>query len=187
MKINPRQKSELKKILLDMGDEKDIGQMSVLESEDLNQNLTQQQRELRTMFRSMQVQNQAYLKDIRDTMLEGLKGLAEAIKDTRQQDWSGFFKDFPTLLSQIGDNTAGTKEVIQNLKWNASQQLRDVNGSPVNPAIAGFGITTTYDDIQLAYTGDNLTRVDYLQNGQVKARLVLTYSGDNLTEVARTI
>lgn len=117
------------------------------------------------------------------------KGFKELSKPQKQQDQSGFFKDFPTLLSQIGTNTGNTNALIQNLKWNASQQLRDVNGSPINPSISPFGITSTYDDIKLTnYDGNgNVGTVTYYQNNQVKAVLSLTYDGSgNLTDVTRS-
>lgn len=118
------------------------------------------------------------------------KGFKELSKPSKQQDFSGFFKDFPTLLSQIGGNTKDTSDLIRNLKWNASQQLRDVNGSPINPAIAGFGITSTYDDIKLTnYDGSgNVGTVTYYQNGNIKAQLSLTYDGSgNLIDATRVV
>lgn len=118
------------------------------------------------------------------------KGFKELSKPQKQQDQSGFFKDFPTLLTTIGTNTGNTNALIQNLKWNASQQLRDVNGSPINPAIAPFGITGTYDDVKLTnYDGNgNVGTVTYYQNGNVKAQLSLSYDGSgNLTDAQRVV
>lgn len=154
----------------------------------------QQMQELNFSLRKFKVEFANFVNKLADSLegnndsiIKGFTKLADTLKDSKPKDYSGFFKDFPTLLSQIGGNTKDTSELIRNLKWNASQQLRDVNGSPINPAIAGFGITSTYDDIQLTYTGSNLTQVNYYAQGALKARLVLTYSGSNLIEVQRTI
>lgn len=129
--------------------------------------------------------------EFQQALIKGLQELKQVLlrpqKSPIPEDWSGFFKDGPTMLSQIGQNTSNTSELIRNLKWNASQQIRDVNGSPVNPSIAPFGITGTYDDVVLAYTGSNLTGVTYKQGGQIKAVLALAYDGSsNLIEVTRT-
>lgn len=118
---------------------------------------------------------------------KGINSRIETLATAKpNKDLSGFFKDFSTQMGQWGTSAKNTEDLIRNLKWNASQQLRDVNGSPVNPAIAPFGITVSYDDIKLTYTGDNITQVDYYQANKLKATLVLTYSGDNLIEVNRT-
>lgn len=144
-------------------------------------------RKLKGEFASFIGQLSASLQAQNTALLKGVADLGKVFKEVKPQDNSGFFKDFPSLLADIGGNTKNTSELIRNLKWNASQQLRDVNGSPINPAIAGFGITATYDDVVLAYTGSNLTTVTYKQNGNVKAVLTLSYDGsDNLTEVVRT-
>lgn len=185
--LNSDQRKKARNLLLELGDERDAKEVSILESADLKETLTGSQQEIRTLVTKLHNLYLESFKEFQTQLLRGLVELTKVVKDQRQQDWSGFFKDFPTLLSQIGDNTKGTNDIIRNLKWNASQQLRDVNGSPINPAIAGFGITTTYDDVVLAYTGSNLTGVTYKQNGQIKAVLTLTYDGSsNLTEVSRT-
>lgn len=131
------------------------------------------------------------VSELQQAILKGLRDLQNALtqnakKSALPADWSGFFKDAPTMLAQIGQNTGGTQELIRNLKWNASQQIRDVNGSPINPAIAGFGITATFDDVKLTYTGSNITQVDYYAQNELRATLVLSYTGSNLTEVRRT-
>jgi hypothetical protein len=123
-------------------------------------------------------------------IIKGLKEIANQLKESKPKDYSGFFKDFPTMVQKLTSSSESTKqsaEIIRNLKWNASQQLRDVNGSPINPAIAAFSVTANYDDVRLTYTGDNVTQIDYYQTSNLKATLVLTYVGDNLTRVQRTV
>lgn len=124
--------------------------------------------------------------------LEELKGIFSVKNSTPMfsDDESGFFKDGPTMLAQIGTNTSQTADLIRNLKWNASQQLRDVNGSPINPSIAPFAITQTYDDVKLTnYDGSgNVGTITYYQNGNIRAQLTLTYDGSgNLTDVTRNL
>lgn len=105
----------------------------------------------------------------------------------KPKDLSGFFKDFSVLIEQGNKYSKDTSELIRNLKWNASQQIRDSNGSPIDPSIAPFGITKHYDDIQLTYSGSNISTVSYFANNVLLATLTLTYSGSNLTEVKRTV
>lgn len=49
--------------------------------------------------------------------------------------------------------------------------------------IRGFDIPE-YDEIELGYTGDNLTTVEYLEASAVVATLTLAYTGDKLTNVS---
>lgn len=118
-----------------------------------------------------------------------LEALANVLssRGSMDKDLSGFFKDFGVQLAQYSKSSQDTASLISNLKWNASQQLRDVNGSPINPAIAPFAVTVAYDDIDLLYDGDNnLTNVGYFQGGVLKAALLLTYDGSgNLATVLR--
>jgi hypothetical protein len=189
MNLNPETKKELKKILTGLSDETDAREMSVLETSDITATLERNNRDLKVALEKMATLYQKAFEDMQKGLLDGIQGLKTAMEGNKPADWSGFFKDMPTMLSQIGDNTKNTSELIRNLKWNASQQLRDVNGSPINPSIAGFGITATYDDIQLSdYSGDNVGTVKYYQAGQLKAQLALTYDGDgNLIDVERIV
>ncbi len=192
MEFSPKTKKELKKILAEMGDSQDSKEMAMLETSDISDTLERNNKDLKIAISQLATLYQKAIENMQAGLLKGLDGLKTAmesnIKAGKEPDWSGFFKDMPTMLSQIGDNTGKTSELIRNLKWNASQQLRDTNGSPINPAIAGFGITATYDEIQLSdYDGDgNVGTVTYLQADQVKAVLELTYVGGNLTDVQRT-
>lgn len=188
MELKPETKKELKKILARMGDEADTKEMSVLETSDITATLERNNRDLKFAIGQLATLYQKAIEDMQKGLLDGIKGLQTAMSTKTEPDWSGFFKDMPTMLSQIGDNTKNTSELIRNLKWNASQQLRDVNGSPINPSIAGFNITAQYTEIVLSdYDGDgNVGTVTYKQGSQTKAVLSLTYSGGNLVDVIRT-
>lgn len=192
MEINNAQKKELKRILIGISDETDMKEMEVMNDTDLQDTLERNNRELKEALNKMANVYQNAFTDMQKGLLKGLESLKttmeESAKAGKQADWSGFFKDMPTMLSQIGENTGKTSQLIQNLKWNASQQLRDVNGSPINPSIAAFGITATYDDVKLSnYDGSgNVGTVKYYQSGQQKAELSLTYDlSGNLTDVQR--
>lgn len=186
------QKTKLKKILASMGNETDDKEMSILENNDIARTLDRNNRELKSAVSQLANLYQNAIQTMQEELLKGLQGLKtslqEGTKSGKQPDWSGFFKDMPTMLAQIGDNTGKTSDLIQNLKWNASQQLRDVNGSPINPAIAPFAITANFDDIKLTNydASGNVGTVTYYQSGNVKAVLSLTYVAGNLTDVQRT-
>lgn len=195
MNLSPEQKKKLKGILGSVGDSSDMKEMSILESAEISQSLDRNSRELRNIVSQISNSYQQAFSQMQESLLKGLEKLKNTIEESaktgkvEQPDWSGFFKDMPTMLSQIGDNTGRTSQLIQNLKWNASQQLRNVNGSPINPAIAPFAITQTYDDVQLSdYDGSgNVGTVKYYQAGNLQAQLALTYDGSgNLTDVIRT-
>lgn len=59
------------------------------------------------------------------------------------------------------------------------------NGSVYQEVVRGIA-NQPHDEIQLSYTGDNLTGVVYKLNGVTVATLILTYSGTNLASVVRT-
>lgn len=151
----------------------------------------------RTETRKILQNNANLTSSFQEALVSALKELKDTFVTTatanKPQDYSGFFKDFPTLLTGLTSSTQSmeqTSQIIRNLKWNASQQLRDVNGSPINPSIAPFGITNTYDDVKLTnYDGSgNVGTVTYFQNGNIKAQLQLTYDGSgNLTDVTRSL
>ena len=44
-------------------------------------------------------------------------------------------------------------------------------------------VPADYDEIDLTYTGDNLTTVEYLKDSAVVATVTLSYSGSQLTNV----
>lgn len=52
-------------------------------------------------------------------------------------------------------------------------------------ALRGFQIPE-YDEVDISYIGDNISKVEYLSSNVVVATLDLTYSGDNLTNVKLT-
>lgn len=137
------------------------------------------------------------LEEQNNQVVKGFGTLSKVLTAKSQENptaqWAGFFKDFPTMVTAITDSSESTKntaEIIRNLKWNASQQLRDVNGSPINPSTAPFGITATYNDVKLTnYDGSgNVGTVTYFQNGNIVGQLQLSYDGSsNLTDVTRSM
>ena len=46
---------------------------------------------------------------------------------------AGFFKDYSTLLTEQTGHAKRTAELMTNLKWNASMQVRTEGGSPMTP------------------------------------------------------
>lgn len=108
-------------------------------------------------------------------------------ESNRPQDYSGFFKDFGTMLVETNLSSNKTKELITNLKWNSSMQLRNANGSPISPAISPFQIPD-YTDVQLSNydANGNPGLVNYYLGAGLVATLALTYDGSgNLTEAKR--
>lgn len=71
-------------------------------------------------------------------VVEALRGLQVALTSHKTEqkaiDYSGFFKDLPTLLTAINASSKKTSEIITNLKWNTSVGVKDRNGSPINPS-----------------------------------------------------
>lgn len=53
-------------------------------------------------------------------------------------------------------------------------------------SVANQLIPSAYDEIVLAYTGDDVTGVTYKQGGTTVATLTLTYVGTNVTRVVRS-
>lgn len=84
-----------------------------------------------------------------------------------------------TTLNGILDVDTGFTQPITD------SQLR---AAPVNvnqSSLPGLRIPD-HDDIELLYTGDQLTQVLYKASGVVVATIDLTYAGDNLIRVARS-
>lgn len=52
-------------------------------------------------------------------------------------------------------------------------------------SVANNLVPEEYDDIQLSYTGNDLTGVQYFNSGTLVAELELTYVGGNLTRARR--
>ena len=79
---------------------------------------------------------------------------------------------------------------------NEARKFRQSNSNKVfiafgtdsdNPLLidwnTGVTVPPKWDDIQLSYTGDNLTQVEWYLDGTLLLRASLSYSGDNLTRV----
>ncbi len=108
------------------------------------------------------------------------------------------------MAKSLAEGFASVKKSIDDKPvpvWRWPQYLysgiRDTQFNPINPSIAAFAITAEYNDIELEYTGSNLTKVTYIMNfpgngddpatTRTVAVLDLTYDGsDNLTEVVRS-
>lgn len=197
--LNPQQKKNLSQLLMALSTEdekKELEQKAIVDNkEDDSKQSFNMLLEAFNKFASLSSKNAQRMheafgniaKDIAGQFSEVGKTFSQSMDKNKAPDLSGFFKDFSTQLGQWADSSKKSEDLIRNLKWNASQQLRDVNGSPVNPSIAAFAITASYDDVQFTYTGSNLTQANYYQAGNLVATLVLTYDGsNNITEVHRT-
>lgn len=63
-------------------------------------------------------------------------------------------------------------------------EIKNDVGNPI-PTVTGLKIPH-HDEINLGYTGDDLTSVEYKLNDTTVATLTLTYSNGNLTKVERS-
>lgn len=83
-----------------------------------------------------------------------------------------------------GDDFAGA-HVVRGLSLltNDERNLRLNDDGTLN---IGSLVPTSYDEIDLSYTGANLTGVVYKKAAATVATLALTYSGSNLTKVTRS-
>ena len=63
-------------------------------------------------------------------------------------------------------------------------EIKNDSGNPI-PTIQGLSIPE-HDNIQLTYTGDNLTGVAYRVGGTTVATLTLAYTGSRLDSVTKS-
>ena len=66
----------------------------------------------------------------------------------------------------------------------AGVEIKNDSGNPI-PTIHGLSIPE-HDNIQLTYTGDNLTGVAYRVGGTTVATLTLAYTGSRLDSVTKS-
>jgi hypothetical protein len=66
----------------------------------------------------------------------------------------------------------------------AGVEIKNDSGNPI-PTIQGLSIPE-HDNIQLTYTGDNLTGVAYRVGGTTVATLTLAYTGSRLDSVIKS-
>lgn len=66
----------------------------------------------------------------------------------------------------------------------AGVEIANDSGNPI-PTITGLSIPE-HDNIQLTYTGDNLTGVAYRVGSTTVATLTLTYTGSRLDSIAKS-
>ena len=72
---------------------------------------------------------------------------------------------------------------------DSNQVLRaafDDEKGQLKTAIASSLVTEEYNELDLGYTGSDLTSVVYKLDGNVVATLTLSYSGGNLVNVVRS-
>lgn len=82
------------------------------------------------------------LKEGHDAFLKNVKEMHETLKKNAPKDSSGFFKDLGTLLAEGNQHSKKTSDLITNLKWNSSMQVRNENGSPMTP----YGVSPKVQD-----------------------------------------
>ena len=127
-----------------------------------------------------------------ESMIEKLGELGGTITTSYEKNKpfnaAGVYKDMLNQLSAVNENIKNKPVPVWNWPQYASVGVRDKNFANVNPSIAPFNITASYDDLQLAYDGsNNLTTVTYYSNGAVVAVLSLSYDvSNNLIQVQRT-
>lgn len=153
--------------------------------------LTEGIKQIKSNYSTQAKQSIEAFKEMQDEFVKGLRGLGEILEKHSQNSSKPHkaFDDFSLQLVELNKHSKRTSELITNLKWNTYMGVKDQNGSPVNPSIAGFNITTPYDYISLGYTGNNITTVVYKSggaSGNTVATLTLAYSGSNITSVTRT-
>lgn len=68
----------------------------------------------------------------------------------------------------------------------AIKESFDPDSASLSVNIMSSLVPQKYDEIDLSYTGDNLTGVVYKSAGVTVATLTLTYAGSTLTNVVRT-
>jgi hypothetical protein len=83
-------------------------------------------------------------KEMQEEFLKGLKGLGSILEASKSKKTDKFYDDFSTTLLQLTGYSKKTSEIITNLKWNTWVGVKDSNGTPVNPAIAGFNTRLPY-------------------------------------------
>lgn len=127
--------------------------------------------------------------DVSTNLTKGLEKLSGTLTTSYEKNKpfnaAGVYKDMINQLSQVNQNIIEKPVPVWNWPQYASVGVRNKNFSNINPSIDGFDIGD-YDDVTLAYTGNNLTTVTYFLNGSQTAVLALSYDGsNNLIEAQR--
>jgi hypothetical protein len=216
MMASTEQKKELKKVLYGLATPEEKRELNALEASELNERLNAIAKYIGEFLSENKIKNQnlgtvlATLFDSVDVVRRSSSRVPDKVSERMEPAFERLAKVLVDKLEELKQTHGKTEvltvplyktmiesisEVNQSVKniptpvWRwpqyASVSVRNKNFANVNPSISPFGIED-YDDIQLSYTGSNLTGVNYLLNGKVVAVLALTYVGSNLTEVKRT-
>ena len=112
--------------------------------------------------------------------------MSNAIEEVTQTDQIRFNE---RLILGRDPLTAGYNVVNADSSGNlaARQYVWDTNTlNWVAMANPDSGTITNYDEIDIGYTGSNMTTVVYKLAGVTVSTLTMTYSGSNITKVTRT-
>ena len=194
MALSPDQKKKAKRKLFELADDRERSEILMLETETVQEQIDALNKTiaegslkkemaalLQNMSQGMERMRSAYLKGMQEVsntfkehqeeFLKSLEGMHGTLKNKKEQDVSGFFKDLGTLLAEGNAHSKKTSDIITNLKWNSSMQIRNKEGSPMTPhAIApaiGIGngtITTAGTAVQISTTSVPTTRVFICNN-----------------------
>lgn len=126
-------------------------------------------------------------REMQEEFLKGLGTLRDVLKEQDFNKNAGPL--YKTMINSISGVEKAIKERPQAAAWRwpqyAAVSVRNKNFANINPSISPFGIED-YDEIDLTYTGANITGVTYKLNGTVMGVLTLSYSGSNITKVVRS-
>lgn len=98
--------------------------------------------------------------------------LERTFKGLRIPDHAGFFQDLGTKLAEGNKYTKATSELIRNVKWNSSMQVRNQDGSPMTPFAIGANIAIGNGSVATAGTAVQLS------SASVKVTRVIVYNND---------
>lgn len=213
--IDSVKKNKLKNILVSMSSSQELEALDTLEGIGLSNGMKELNAKIEALAQSSSEELRQVATILAESVLKTKKEmaqLAEALVETHTEASKELIKVLSDLKSSIGTSysegfnknagplyktminaIAGVEKSIKDKpdapvwRWPqyAAVSVRDKNFANINPSLDAFNIGD-YDDVQLSYTGSNLTGVTYALNGATTAVLALTYSGSNLTRVQRT-
>lgn len=216
--ISNDQKTKLKKILASLSDEEELKSLKDLEEAEMTTNMEELASKIEVLGASSSREMQQIASSLNESLQKtksSVSKLSEAFMEAHQEssqqlveaiskmgdtittsyeknkpaNAAGVYKDMINQLSSIDESIKNKPVPVWNWPQYASVGVRDSNFRNVNPAIAGFNITSPYDYISLSYSGSNITGVTYKtggSSGSTVAVLALTYSGSNILTVTRT-
>jgi chemotaxis regulatin CheY-phosphate phosphatase CheZ len=202
-------KTEMKRMLFDLSSPEERKELSMLESANVEKaiaklheaaeggakssEITSLTEALSEAIRKMKVEQAHQMKEMVEAFKEMqeafLKGLGSLKEVMVEQD---FNKNAGPLYKTMINSIAGVEKAVTNKPvphwaWPqyAAVSVRNKSFANINPSISPFGIED-YDEIDLTYTGSNITTVVYKLNSVTMGTLTLSYSGSNITKVVRT-